>query len=186
MPKCGIGYRICVDNDYVYMTNNKGVVIVDVHQPKKPKKVGMIPTGVTFGICVDNGLAYVSGESGLTIADIRNPENPRILDEYVIGGVTQGITVNESFGYITSSKGLDILYISDSNMISPIAHIDNIGMRAVEVSDDIAYLAVPSIGVYEIDEYGNVNAAHDICSDGNFIFVASASKGLMVLQLNTK
>ena len=278
--KFGIGYRICVDKDYVYMTNNKGLEIIDVRQPEKPKKVSLVPTGVSFGICVKDSMAYISGRGGLIIADIRDPENPEIINEYVLGVETRGIQVKDHHAYITSDRGLEILDTSDPSRISRIAHVGNDGMRAVEICDNIAYLAAPGRGVYvvdvtdpissqvitslagtkgawnlhlhdeflyvarhgegisifdisdkkhprllgsfrdddqgeaqgvwgdgrylfvsdnygievldvtdpgnpyEIDEYASVRAAHDICSDGNYIYVASASKGFMVLEFS--
>ena len=87
--EAGVGYGVCVDKDYAYVTNNDGVVIFDVRQPKNPRKISMITSGVTFGICIENNLAYILGRRGLVIADVSDPVNPKKIQEYVIEGLKE-------------------------------------------------------------------------------------------------
>jgi len=149
--KAGVGYRVCTSDGYAYVTNNDGVVIFDVHQPRRPRKVGEITTGVTFGICVKNGLAYISGENGLVIADVRDPANPKILTEYTFVKETQGVQVEGSYIYIASERGLEILNVSNTGKVTPIAHIGDSPIRDVDVYGGIAYLASFKNGVAVID-----------------------------------
>jgi hypothetical protein len=276
--EAGVGYSVCVDGDYAYVTNNDGAVIFDVHQPRHPRQIGRIPTGVTFGICVKNGLAYISGERGLVIADVSDPANPRKLKEHMIREETHGVQVEGSYVYIATNAGLEILDAGDPGRITPVAHFGDSRAWGVVVCDGIAYLASDINGVevidvtnpgspqkittladtkgawdvhvydeylyvgchragiaifnisdeeshepagsfrdddggealgvwgdgehlyvadnfgiealdvsdpanpYEIGEYSRVRGSHDICVDGEFIYVADASRGLIVLE----
>lgn len=149
--KAGVGYSVCVDKDYAYITNNDGVVVFDVHQPRRPQKVGTIRTGVTFGICVKQGLAYISGESGLLIADVRDPSNPQKLSEYAIKDETHAVRVDGPYAFVTGNRGLEILDVRDPDTILHLAHYGDDRAWGVEVRDGIAYLASDAHGVEVID-----------------------------------
>jgi hypothetical protein len=274
----GVGYDVCLAKDHAYVTNNSGVVIFDVREPKRPRKVGNLSAGVTFGIWVENGLAYISGEHGLVTADVSDPTSPRKLAEYAIGRETHRVRVEGSYVYVASSEGLEILDVRDPGRVTPTAHFGDGMAWGVEVCGGIAYLADYSNGVevidvtdpasprkiktlagtkgasdvhvhdeylyvgchgagigifnisdrkspqrvgsfrdddngealgvwgdgrrlyvadnfgievldvtdptdpYQIGEYSRVKGAHDLCVDGSFIYIADASRGLVVLR----
>ena len=195
--KAGVGYSVCVDKDYAYITNNDGVVIFDVHQPKRPREVGKITTGVTFGICVKNGLAYISGSNGLVIADVRDPENPKILFEHAIAKKTQGVHVEGSYVYIASERGLEIWNVSNPGKVTPIAHIGDIAIREVDVHSGIAYMASPGNGVEVIDvtdpaspqkitTVAGTKGAWDVHIHNEYLYVGCHGYGIKILSLSDK
>ena len=196
--KAGVGYSVYVSDGYAYITNNNGVVIFDVHQPKRPRKVGKITTGVTFGICIEKDLAYISAESGLVIADVRDPVNPKILTEYAFVNETQGVQVEGSYVYIASERGLEILNISNPGKVIPIAHIgDSPIIRDVDVYDGIAYLASPGNGVEVIDVTDPVSpqkittvagtkGAWGFHIHNEFLYVGCHGYGVKILSLSDK
>ena len=195
--EAGVGYSVCVDKDYAYITNNDGVVIFDVHQPKHPRKVGMISTGETFGICIENDLVYILGGRGLVIADVSDPANPQRLQEYVIEEYKQSVQVEDSYVYIASDAGLKILDASDSVKISRIAQFGDSRARGVDVSDGIAYLAGPNNGVEVIDvtdpaspqkitTVAGTKGACDVHIHDEFLYVARHEAGIVILDISDK
>jgi len=188
---------VCVDKDNAYVTNNDGVVIFDVHQPRHPRKVGMIPTGETFSICIQNDLAYILGGRGLVVADVSDPANPKELQEYVIEGYKQAVQAEGSYAYITSDAGLEILNVSDSGKISPIAQFGDSRARGVEVCNGIAYLAVPDNGVEVIDvtnpaspqkitTVAGTEGACDVHIHEEYLYVARHVAGISILNISNK
>lgn len=195
--EAGVGYSVFVDKDYAYVTNNDGVVIFDVHQPKHPRKVGMIPTGVTFNICIENDLAYILGERGLVTADVSDPANPKEIQEYVIEEYKQGLQIEASYAYIASDAGLEILDVSDSGKIYPIAQFGDSKARGVDVRDGIVYLAVPNNGVEVIDvtnpaspqkitTVAGTEGAGGVHIHGEYLYVARYEAGIAILSISNK
>lgn len=195
--KIGVGYNVDMAEGYAYVTNNDGVVIVDVRQPKRPRKVGMIPTGVTFGIYVDNGLAYISSESGLVIADVNDPENPEKLGECVIGNETHRIHVDGKYAYIASGDGLEILDVSDPGKITPMTHFRDSYSEGVDIIEGIAYLACHKNGVEVIDvkdpasprmitTVAGTKGAWDVHIHGDCLYVGCHGNGIKILDISNK
>ena len=195
--EAGVGYGVCVDKDYAYVTNNDGVVVFDVHQPKHPRKVGTISTGQTFGICIENDLAYILGGRGLVIADVRDPANPKKLQEYVIEEYKQRLQVEGSYVYIATDAGLTILDVSDSRKISLAAQCGDSRVRSVDVCDGIAYLAEPDHGVEVIDvtnpaspqkitTVAGTEGACDVHIHNEYLYVARHVAGIAILNISDK
>ena len=195
--EAGVGYGVCVDKDYAYITNNDGVVIFDVNQPRHPRKVSMIPTGQSFGICIKNNLAFILGGRGLVIADVSDAANPKKLQEYVIDEYKQRLQVEGSYVYIASDSGLMILNVGDSGKISPAAQFGDSIARGVDVCDGIAYLAGPDNGVEVIDvtnpaspqkitTIAGTEGACDVHIHDDYLYVARHVYGVEILNISNK
>ena len=195
--EAGVGYGVCVDKDYAYVTNNDGVVVFDVQQPAHPRKIGKISTGQTFGICVENDLAYILGGRGLVIADVSDPANPKKLQEYVIEEYKQRLHVEDSYVYIASDAGLEILDASDLGKISTITQFGDSRARGVDVSNGIAYLAEPDNGVEVIDvtdpaspqkitTVAGTKGACDVHIHDDYLYVACHGDGIVILNISNK
>ncbi|MHA1441658.1 MAG: LVIVD repeat-containing protein [Candidatus Heimdallarchaeota archaeon] len=92
-----VGYRIDIEDNIAYVTDNDGAIVIDIENPKKPKKIGRIPMDDSaFGIEVRNDTAFVvGGNPTLVIANVSNPHEPVIIGQY------QGSYV----GYTVATKG---------------------------------------------------------------------------------
>jgi len=195
--EAGVGYGVCVDKDYAYVTNNEGVVIFDVHQPTHPRKVVTIPTGVTFGICIENDLAYILGRRGLVIADVSDPANPKKLQDYIIKEYKQRVQVEDSYVYIASDVGLEILKVSNSKEITSVARYGNSRVRGIDVRNGIAYLAGPDNGIEVIDvtnparpqkitTVSGTKGASDVHIHDEYLYVARSEAGIVILDISNK
>ncbi len=195
--EAGVGYGVYVDKDYAYVTNNDGVVVFDIRQSRKPRKISMIPTGVTFGIHIEDNLAYILGRRGLVIADISDPVNPKKIQEYVIEEYKQRVHVEVNNVYIASDAGLEILDASNSRKINTIAQYGDSKARGVDVCDDIVYLAVPDNGVEVIDvtdpcspqkitTVDGTKGACDVHIHDEYLYVARHEGGIVILNISDK
>jgi hypothetical protein len=195
--KAGVGYRVYVEDGYAYITNNKGVVIFDVRQPERPRKVGKIHAGVTFGIYVDNGLVYASGRSGLVIVDVNDLKNPVKLGEYIGKEETLCIHVDSKYAYISSNRGLEILDISDPGTVNRVAHYGDKWSEGVTVAEGIAYLACFSTGIQVIDvtvpaspqkitTVAGTEGAWDVHVHGDFLYAGCHGRGIKILNISDR
>ena len=195
--KAGVGYRVYVEDGYAYITNNKGVVIFDVRQPKRPQKVGEIRSGVTFGIYVENGIVYASSRSGLVIVDVNDLKNPVKLGEYIGKEETQCIHVDSKYAYIASTGGLEILDISDPGTVNLVAHYVDKQTEGVTVVEGIAYLACFSTGIQVIDvtdpaspqkitTVAGTEGAWDVHVHGDFLYAGCHGRGIKILNISDR
>ncbi len=147
----GVGYDICANGDFVYITDNDGYVVVDVQNPSKPKKVGefKIDDGA-FGIFIKQNVAFVAAQSqGLIITNISNPLSPSQLGQIDIDGASNNVFVLDDFAYVTNyDNGLHIIDITDLSNPIKIGEYSYDGRAdGVTVVNNIAYVANPNSGV---------------------------------------
>ena len=88
-----IGYRIDIEDNIAYVSDNDGVIIIDVENPKKPKKIGRIAMyDGAFGLEIRNDTAFMTGNSpSLVIADVSNAYEPEIIGQF--SGTNNAYTV---------------------------------------------------------------------------------------------
>lgn len=195
--KAGIGYAVCVNNDYAYVTNNDGVAVFDVRQPERPRRISRIPTGVTFGISVENDLAYISAKGGLVISDVGDPASPKIISEHSLGKETYRVVVSGSLAYITSNEGMDILDISDPKKIISTGHFGENRTRGIDIIDGIAYLACFGSGVKVIDmtapfspkEVTTIEGTKGACgihAHGESLYVGRHGAGVAIFDISDR
>ena len=195
--KAGVGYSVCVDDGYAYVTNNDGVVIFDVHQPEHPRRVSRIPTGVTFGIDVENGRAYISGENGLVIVDVHDPENPGKRIEFPIQKSLKGLNASGSYVFVASEEGMDILDVSVPGKIVPTGFIGCTRARKMEICEHIVYLSSPITGVEVIDisdpalpgklyTVPDTEGAWSMHMHGEFLYVGCHGRGVKILDISDR
>jgi hypothetical protein len=113
----GVAYDVWVVDETAYVTGNRGVQIIDVHDPESPRKLGFIRLrDGAFGVLVENNTAYIAGdEEGFFIADVSDPQNPVIIGQYSKKkGVTVNVSINGKYAYLVMREGrLLVLDIHD-------------------------------------------------------------------------
>jgi hypothetical protein len=194
--RVGTAYDVHVEGGYAYVTNNDGVVIVDVQNPRKPKKVGEIHVGTTFGVFVKDDLAYVAGGGELLIADVSDPGNPKVLGAHRDGKVANQVRVDGSYAYVTGgSDGFKILDISDPSKPLEVASFDEGGEGfGVEVENGIVYFADPRHGLTVIDATDprspqkiktvpETEGAWGVYVHGELLYVGCHGKGVKIIGI---
>ncbi len=196
----GVGYDICVDGNFVYITGNEGYVVGDIQDPSKPKKICefKIDDGA-FGIFVREDIAFVAAQSqGLFITNISDPTNPTQLGHINIDGVCNNVFVLNDFAYVSNyESGLHIFNILDSKNPIKIGEYSSDGRAdGVAAVDNFVYLANPNSGVnvlnttlpsspQKILTLSGSGGAIGISIYENLLFVGCYSSKVMVFDIST-
>ncbi len=195
--KGGISYGIRVNEKYAFVTNNKGVYVFEINNPRNPMLVSKINTGVTLGIDIHNDQAFIIGEDQLRIVDISDPVNPIIKKELDFTDYSQSLIAEDSYLYIANERGLDILDISDLEQIRNISHFGDIWYRSTAIKDHIAYLANYNNGVEVVDVshpntpkritlVSGTERAVSLHVHNDLLFVARSNQGISILDISIK
>ncbi|HZV34042.1 MAG TPA: hypothetical protein VFB72_05650 [Verrucomicrobiae bacterium] len=147
----------------VYVTCKRGLLVVDVDEPTKPKIVGEL-TGFNHphAVGIQFRYAFVTDDDGLKVIDITEPTQPKLLpDAFVKLSHAQRFYLARTFAYV--ADGIDGLTIIDiQNPEHP--HLDQMFNAGGALNDTRAV------------QIGSINASM-------FALVADGKNGLRVLQL---
>jgi hypothetical protein len=144
--RVGPAYDVQVRDGYAFVTNNKGVVILDVSPagPGNPVRIGEIDVGsASFGLDIVDSLIYIGCGSGLNITDISRPDAPQTIGLVELNGVVSQVRVRERYAYVASrGEGLIIIDVADPTSPRLVgAYHDGGAGSAVEIVGDIAFFA---------------------------------------------
>jgi hypothetical protein len=154
--------HIVVAGHYAYITTPKGLEIVDLDDPLKPKLLASIPLNDARASAVQFRYVYVTTAEGLRVVDITNMK-PRLLPAVVAFKDSRRVYLARSYAYVAAgSEGLAIV--------------------------DIEKADKPRL--YELfTANGQINDAQDVIVGSTnaslFAYVADGVNGLKVLQLTS-
>ncbi|MFX1536532.1 MAG: LVIVD repeat-containing protein, partial [Promethearchaeota archaeon] len=164
----GIIYDIFVAENYAYVTNNDALVIVDIHNLARPKKISVIEVeGGVFGVSVRNDLAYIATDDSheFLIADVSDPANPTIIGSYQANDELRRVELDGNFAYVVSfNEGLLIFNIQDPTNPTLVGQFNDGGQgTSVAISGDIAFFTDISDGL-EVLDISNKSSPHEIAT----------------------
>ena len=154
--RIGIAYDVYVDNGYAYVTTNYDLVIVDVQNPKRPKKMSTIKVdGGVFGVRVRDNIAYIATDDSheFLIADVSDSKEPLVIGRYQAEDELRKVRLDGNYAYIVSvNEGLLIFDIQDSSNPTLVSQFNEGGFSTcVAISGDIAYLTDNNDGLHILD-----------------------------------
>jgi len=140
-----ITYDVYVQDEFVFITGNKGLKIINISEPRRPKITSFFNTNDSIlGIYVKDDLALIANsESGIQILDISNIMTPILLDSYDDGGKALSIAVKDDFAFIADNQqGLEIFNISNPSNIVKIGQFND-GGQAINlvIKENLAFVA---------------------------------------------
>jgi len=107
---------------YLFVTTARGLEIVDVTLPEKPKQTGaLIPLKDAQRVYLARTYAYVAAKAeGLVIIDVENPEKPFIYERFTADGtlndardVIVGTTNATAYAYVADGvNGLKVVHLT--------------------------------------------------------------------------
>ncbi len=193
-----VGYDIHVTTDYAYLSNNDGLMIIDISDPENPVKASelLIDDGA-FGFVIEGDMAYIAADSsGLVIADISDPLNPQLIGQY-IDGSAYTITVLDSRAYVSyMGSGFKVFDVSDPSDPNPIGEFSDTRSDGIEIKENTVYFANANSGLKVVDvsnpntpQYVGLipqtDGATGIFIENNKLFLACHQNGIRVLDIST-
>lgn len=192
-----VGYDVRVGGDYAYVTNNDGLMIINISNPSKPEVIGEILSGGAIGVSVESNLVYIASvTNGLIIADVSDPTDPEIIGQYTAGGGAYRVTISGIYAYVCYfDNGFKILNISDTTDPVHVGEFSDTRSDALEVKGNYAYLANAEVGLKVIDiSYPNTpnhvatipqtGGANDIYITEDLLFLACWGAGVRVINIS--
>lgn len=154
--------HIVVAGHYAYVTTPKGLEVIDLDDPLKPKSLASIPLKDARASAVQFRYVYVTTAEGLQVVDITNMK-PRLLPAIVPLKDARRVYLARTYAYVAAgSEGLAIVDIEKADQPK----------------------------VYQMfNADGQINDAQDVVVGSTnaslFAYIADGRNGLKVLQLTS-
>ena len=152
----GFCYNVKVEDQAAYVVNNPGLVIFDVSDPDRPKKIGAVKgLSPSFAVDLFGHFAYIGGEGGLAVIDVADPNNPRVIGRFFKGETINVLKIAGDYAFMINSENfLKILSIHNPESPLEIGRFNDGGRyyyHALGKSEDVLYLADLEHGLELID-----------------------------------
>ncbi|GFO66901.1 hypothetical protein GMLC_04800 [Geomonas limicola] len=160
---------LLAEGNYLYVTGTYGMshdqfAVVDISDPKAPKKVGAVDIHGAGRLAKVGNLVYLSLVSdtfgwdwqNIRVIDVSNPSAPAL-----IGPADPGVSANITFSPIVVKE--NIAYVSDE------------GLRVVDLSDPLAPSLVTTVTLPD--------SIYAMTSHGNNLYVACGTGGLRIFDI---
>ena len=147
-----------------YISTNKGIIVIDLNNPIKPKLLSKIPFDGAKASAVQFRYLFVNDDKGFNVVDITDRSNPKKLDKSLVPIIqSEKIYLARTFAYIASRKeGLIII--------------------------DIENPEKPKL-FKKFNANGKINDARDVVVGSTnaslFAYIADGKNGLKVVQLTS-
>ena len=166
--RTGMAYGLAIKDGYAYITTNSDLIIIDIENPKSPRRVGRLKLGTpSFGLKVVGQKAYLAAtDKGLVIADVSNPGNPRIIGKFHDGGEVRRVDIIDRY-CITSDfeNGLNILDISNVSKPVKIGNLKYDRIRNFIATNNLVFLVDVGKGLRVVDISDKTNPVEMILVD---------------------
>jgi len=173
----GPAQAVAVQGDYAYVAAEfGGLIIIDIHDPADPQRVGGYDTGgYAHGLAVAGNYAYVAdGTNGVQLIDIRDPANPQRVGGYDTTDEARGVAVQGDYAYVAAQWG-GLMIVDIRNPANPQrvgGYATSGSAEGVAVAGNYAYVAEEQAGLEVIDL---INLARD-----GFHFLVTGAPGQKV------
>lgn len=135
---------------YVVLGSGGGIMMINVDDPKKPRKTGELATaGMVEGIKVLGNTAYIAnGDRGLVIASLKNPRRPAVIGQVRTRDHARGIDVADGYAYIADrDSGICIIDVRDPARPAAVRTVDT-PAKAAKVKLQGKYLVLVETPVW--------------------------------------
>lgn len=193
----GVGYSVDFIDNYIFLTDNDGVSVYDVSNPRRPLRVSQLRLADgAFDLDFKDGVAYIAAdEEGLVIVDYHNIEQPEILGSLNFGSAIFDVVVEDYVAYLADiSNGLRIADVSNTGDPFEIGSYYVNDVRSVEILEDVVYLAVPNSGIIIVNvsdpvspsRFGVVSgtqAAINLHLGDKYLFFSCHNRGTKIMDI---
>jgi hypothetical protein len=195
--KTGMAYGLAIKGNFAFVTTNSDLIIIDIANPKKPRRAGKLKIGVPiFALKVVDQVAFLAAtDKGLVIADVSNPKNPTIIGDFHDGGEVRRVGIVDNF-CITSDfeNGLNILDISHPAKPVKIGNLKFDRIKQFVATDKLVFLVDIGKGLKIVDISDKTNPAEMIkvketqgaacvAVDGNRLFLGFFDGSIKIFNI---
>jgi len=146
--------HITIGGHYLYIVADRGVVILDVDDPMKPKLISVVELPGARATALQFRYLFVTDDAGLRVVDVTVPEKPRLIHReapaVALAGA-QRIYVARTYAYVAAGKqGLAIIDVERAE--SPrLAQVFDGGGALNDVRDVVVASTNASLFAYVAD-----------------------------------
>ncbi|UYP48644.1 hypothetical protein NEF87_004929 [Candidatus Lokiarchaeum ossiferum] len=104
-----------VSNDFLYIPNQKSVLLFSIETPESPKLLRNVKIGANPSVITIKGeIACVStSDAGIKVLDLSNPRYPKVIGSFYDEGLSLGSYIVNDYIYVADkSGGLEILQMT--------------------------------------------------------------------------
>ncbi|MFA7256194.1 MAG: S8 family serine peptidase, partial [Kiritimatiellales bacterium] len=199
----GTAMDVAVSNGYAYVADGaNGLVVVAVSNPALPWIEGSYNTaGTAKGIAAQSNWVYLAdGTSGkVEVFDVSTPASPQVGTPLVRMMSMNDVFMRGDSAYVAALA--NVLRLDISNPSAPQAYANSAGFTGqdiigihgnasivaaaagvfgVKIMNDASIQARTTLGTYDTD-----GTASGVFVDGNYVYVADGTNGLVVLDITT-
>ncbi|MFX0077119.1 MAG: LVIVD repeat-containing protein [Candidatus Hermodarchaeota archaeon] len=191
-----VGYDVCVIENYAYVTNNDGLMIIDIQNPYNPQKVGEVLSGGALGVKVESNIAYIASVTdGFIISNVSSPSAPQLIGQDSVGGATR-LVISGSHAYVTYfGGGFKIFNISDLTNPTFLGEYIDTRSDAIEIKDNFVYLANAEVGLKVVNVsipsspqlitiISQTGGANDIHITNDTLYLGCWGAGIRVINIS--
>ena len=197
--RTGMAYGLAISDSYAYVTTNSDLIIIDISEPKKPRRVGVLKLGTpSFAVKVVDRIAFLAAtDKGLVIVDVSNPSDPNIIGEFHDGGEVLRVGIVDNF-CITSDfeNGLNILDVSQPAKPVKIGNLKFDRIRQFVTTNDLVYLVDIGKGLKIVDISDKTNptevaavketeGAACVAVDGNRLYLGFFAGSIKIFDITS-
>ena len=187
-----IGYRIAVTNSTAFVSDNSGVMFIDITSPTRPSVITHFDTGdTTFGVVVKDDVLFVAaGSQGLFIVDVSSPESPQLLGRFASSEIASTFAIHDNYGFLgyMGSASISVLNLTDLSSPSFLTGISGYDCNQLLSYEDFLFGASPDAGLVVFNISNPVNptfirslnalGGHDISIGDDRLFLGCHVYGL--------
>ena len=138
----GPGMDVIREGEYLYMLQQRNLVIISIKDPAKPTVVGKLEkVGNLRQIEVCNDIAYITARSdGLFVVDVSDKTAPKLISHYDSIEFATGIAIEGQYAFIAQRWfGVEIVDISNPKKLRHVSAVRVGEAQSCVVSDGYLY-----------------------------------------------
>jgi hypothetical protein len=180
--------HITIGGNNLYIATPRGVVIVDAHEPLKPKVLAQVPLTGVKSTALQFRYLFVADAAGLEVIDVTHVDAPKMLPRNTIAiKDAHRVYIARTYAYVAS--GAEGLVIVDAERPEALRELTrfNAGGRLIDSQDVVVASTNASLFAYVADGSGGLKVVQLISpeSQPKFYGFSPEPKPQLIAHYNT-
>lgn len=197
-PDRGFTEAIAVQGNYAYVTYALGGLdVIDISNPKNPRRVGTSDTRTTMNsLWVSGNYAYVTDtRNRLQSINISDPASPKRVSRYQLPASADIIAMVGTQLYVLDVSSVSVINVSDpTNMVQTTFYrrprhitqlvIDSTGTYAYGIANNALSIYDRANSFKQVGSYTGLQSATDVSVVGTYAYVAEFPSGIRLVDVS--